>query len=274
MDSVTPNPQKDFLEAQKTPVERLMDAATTGDIAQLETLFTAGVSLHSRDADGRTALQHAAGGSGQLEAVKWLLGHKADPSAADNNGETPLHWTCSRLENKQPGFDIMQALVEGGAKVDAKNKRGETPLIRAASRCPDTEPILYLIAHGARIDTVEPDCKFTALTGAAIEGMTHTVKLLLDLGQDINQRDQWGRSLIWHAASADRTATVELLLSRHADVFAKCSEGFTPRTKALFYDYKDMAARMAQAELDQNDRIIHEGIPGGVKPLKKLKLIR
>ena len=58
-----------------------------------------------------------------LEAVKLCLELGADVNAANNAGNTALHATAYM------GYDTLaQLLVDRGANLDAKNKKGETPL--------------------------------------------------------------------------------------------------------------------------------------------------
>lgn len=251
---------------------KFLEAAKAGEVEAMKNLVAGGVDIDARDDEGRTALQHAAGAL-RYDAVKWLLENGAAPDLADKNGETPLLWLCSNLEREGPDFGILRLLVGNGAPVNAANKRGETAFIRAAGRCFDTEPLKFLIARGARVDAVETQSHFSALTAAAIEGRAATVEMLLDMGQNVNQRDAWGRSLILHAASANRVETVEILLSRHADVFAKADDGYTPRAEAIRCGYTAMAERMKLAEQEQQDRLFRDGIPGGVKFSKPLRFV-
>jgi ankyrin repeat protein len=58
-----------------------------------------------------------------LEAVKLALQLGGDVAAVDNNGETALHGAAARGASA-----LVQFLVDRGAKLDLKNKRGWTPL--------------------------------------------------------------------------------------------------------------------------------------------------
>jgi len=63
------------------------------------------------------------GNRNTLDAVNVLLAAGADPNAADPNKETALHYAAKALH---PG--IVRALVAHGAKLDAQDKDGLTPL--------------------------------------------------------------------------------------------------------------------------------------------------
>ena len=61
-----------------------------------------------------------------FEVVKLCVEHGADVNAVNKAGETPLHGAAFRGVNA-----IVEYLVEKGAKLDARDTRGWTPLIVA-----------------------------------------------------------------------------------------------------------------------------------------------
>jgi ankyrin repeat protein len=63
-----------------------------------------------------------------LEAVKVALSFGADVNAANQAGNTALHGAASKAY-----ADVIKLLVEKGAKLDVRNKRGETPLTLASA---------------------------------------------------------------------------------------------------------------------------------------------
>jgi ankyrin len=63
-----------------------------------------------------------------LEAVTVAVELGVDINAADNAGNTALHGAASRRFNT-----VIQFLAAGGAQLDVKNQRGETPLALAAT---------------------------------------------------------------------------------------------------------------------------------------------
>jgi len=160
--------------AQSAQPKTLYDAASHGDLAQLQIHIDKGADLNKPDRRGQTALGRAVQ-SNRAEAVALLVTAGADldtPSGgvpplllavlnrqpdnialfvekganvnlADTDGRTPL---LVATENAQ--MELVQALVAKGANVNAKDARGQTPL-SLAKRGRQTEIAAFLTEHGA-----------------------------------------------------------------------------------------------------------------------------
>lgn len=109
-------------------------AAKTGDVAVIRLLVKAGADAALGSQYGTTPLMAAAGvgleyggnfppESRSLEAVKLCLELGADVNAVNKNGLTALHGAAARGADQ-----IVQLLVEKGARLDIKDKKGRTPL--------------------------------------------------------------------------------------------------------------------------------------------------
>jgi ankyrin repeat protein len=114
----------------------LMRAAKNGDIAGMRLLLSKGADPARTQKNGTTALMLAAGlgrGTGVfakdyaseaelLAGVTLLLEQGVDVNAAAENGQTALHYAAQAADG------IVQYLAEHGARLDAKDKQGRTPL--------------------------------------------------------------------------------------------------------------------------------------------------
>lgn len=121
----------------------LVAAARQGDARVLEALLSQGADPNQRDARGLTALILSVR-AGSAPAVAVLLKHGADPNLRGGaNGWTPL---LHAIHKNQLG--AAQALLDGGAQVDGRDRSGETPLMMAAGYG-DTTLVEMLLAHGA-----------------------------------------------------------------------------------------------------------------------------
>jgi ankyrin repeat protein len=123
----------------------LLRAAASGDVAFMRLLLEKGADPKIRQKNGTTMLMLASGfgrrGDHNADALEFERGTpeellqavkvcveelKLDPNAANDQGDTPLHVAHSA--------DIARYLVGHGARMDAKNKRGQTPLAIALLR--------------------------------------------------------------------------------------------------------------------------------------------
>jgi ankyrin repeat protein len=115
----------------------LLRAAKAGDIEVVKVLLAKGADPKLTTKFGMTPLMAAAGlgtkeedttGRKKTEpeaiaSIKLCLDAGADVNTADNQGETALHGAA------QKGWDeVVQFLADRGAKLDAKDKKGRTPL--------------------------------------------------------------------------------------------------------------------------------------------------
>jgi ankyrin repeat protein len=67
----------------------------------------------------------------------------------------------------------------------------------------------------------------TKLMRAALEGQTDTIQALLDQGEDVNAKDDEGRTALMFATVNQHTETVKTLLEHGADVNARANDGGT-----------------------------------------------
>ena len=150
---------------------------------------------------GRTLL-HVASGAGDLTTVELLLRVGVDPNAGDGGGHTPLYYVGNECR-VSAGGNVVRALVQGGARVNAQ---------AGVKRC-------------------------TALHMAARRGNVDVAQALLDCGADIEARDSLGDTPLRRAVNCEKTDVASLFLARGADLHSKGSKGLTPlvapRTTAM-----------------------------------------
>ena len=91
---------------------------------------------------------------GEVEDVLRLLSQGARVDATDSTGETPLHYAATRGKT-----DIAELLIAHGADVNARDAMDQTPLHYAAIWIGGTEASQLLIAHGADVNARDKDGK-------------------------------------------------------------------------------------------------------------------
>lgn len=125
---------------------------------------------------------------------------------------------------------LVKLLMSLGAKVDAKDKGGNTPLHHAV-RIGNAAAVTVLLECGASLEA-KNKAENTPLIVAASVGKVEAMKILLARGADIEARTTHSATALHAAAYHNQPAAVELLLEAGADSHATLKQGMTPRTLA------------------------------------------
>lgn len=194
-----------------SPVQdRISAAISDGDTDSAIRLLQADGSLiQACDRNGETPLHVAARVSNEQMAA-WLLGRRASVNKPDMQGRTPLDLAALATDPR-----IARLLIEHGAEVT----------IRGAVALGDASRVRELVqSDPASLRQISPNGGL--LTLAVNHGQIEMVRLLLDLGADVDERihleeleeptASWGMPL-WHAALGNRFEIAKLLLDRGAD---------------------------------------------------------
>ena len=160
-------------------IQRLADAAETGDVEQVARLLREDIHADARNTEGwsRMALDRAIL-AGQTNVVRLLLAAGADPNQriGDYKETMPLRFAASRGR-----IDIARLLLNAGADPDGHVHDQATPLIMAASGG-HAAIVEMLLDHGANINGIEKRWQGGPLFAAAEKGWPAIVRLLLDRG--------------------------------------------------------------------------------------------
>jgi len=262
-------------------------ASKFGTVADVEKILKGNIKhINDQDDDGNTPLANAVVQE-QIDVVKLLLDHGADPNISNKNGDTPLGYAASRNgtngtllcewllakgaivnpTNKteyritpldwaisSDNTELVKILLDAGASVKAKNDNGDTPLDAAADRG-DLEIAQMLIAHGADVNA-KITGGTTPLMKAAGNGHVDIIKLLLDHGADVNFKRSDGLTALVDAAGAGAEhhgkECVELLLDKGADIKATDGNGETVLIKAAYYGNTDVVVLLIAKGADVN----------------------
>jgi uncharacterized protein len=105
-------------EAMQVLLAKGADPKLTTKSGVTPIMAAAGLGTKEEDTTGRRKTEAEA-----IAAIKLCIDAGADVNTADNQGETALHGAA------QKGYDqVLQFLVDHGAKLDVKDKKGRTPL--------------------------------------------------------------------------------------------------------------------------------------------------
>lgn len=198
----------------------LVWAANNGrlDIARL--LIAKGVDANARDRNGRgnSALVCAVW-SRDVPMVRLLIKNGADPNVGNSNW-TPLMtaaWAMGfarRGQGKKDAVAILKLLLAAGAKVNARDKVGQTALSLAAA-VGDVAALRVLLRAGAYIHTKDKKGN-GALIGAVQHHNTDTIKFLLKQGINANARSKDGTTVLAYAKECEADEIVQLLIKHGA----------------------------------------------------------
>jgi ankyrin repeat protein len=148
----------------------------------------------------------------------------------------------------------VRSLLEEGAKVNARDERGNTPLMVAAlsGLDLDLETVRLLLAKGADVNARNGG-NDTALILAASNEETDILQVLLDKGADINHQNDSGYSaLIMATGGRNRIAPLKALLDRGADVEVKDQGGDTALIRACALGSFEMVSALVQKGANVN----------------------
>jgi ankyrin repeat protein len=227
--------------ASVSPVQdEINQAIRTGDNATAIRLLQADGSLiHACDRDGGTPL-HIAAEEANEEMVAWLLNKRANSRKQDVQGLTPLDRAALSADprnghaGKYPA--IARLLLQHGAELT----------IRAAVALADAPRVHEVIHENPALLRELTSASGGLLTLAVNHNQLEIVRLLLDLGADVDERiilteleeptPSWGMPL-WYAALAAQRDIAELLLDRGADPNANVYASGWPLRNA--WNHKD-----------------------------------
>jgi ankyrin repeat protein len=156
-------------------------------------------------------------------AIVALLKQHVPVNATDPEGETALFWAAHWGDS-----DSVEALIRAGAKPNVASRYGLTPLWEAAQRG-DAVIVGKLLKARADVAAANPQGE-TALLAAARSGNIETVKLLLDRGSNVNQKEKWrGETALMLAAAEGHDDVVRMLIAH----------GANPNVRSTSFDLQD-----------------------------------
>jgi ankyrin repeat protein len=251
---VPPKPNQPIEEFAAGMLTPLMFAARENDLESAKLLVKAGANLNAQGGDGKDALSLALF-DGSYDVADFLIDSQADVNQKDAQRFTPLFWAVDRRNMETaPNFPwmvtrdplpLIKKLLDAGADPNAvinstpraRMREGSPRLVYAtaimrAAFSGDIELVKLLLAHGAEPHIISSDRETTlmAACGAGFINGYHrprppaerldVVKLLIDLGEDVNGADNYGITPLMVAANLGDLNVVKYLVEKGADLNA------------------------------------------------------
>ena len=141
---------------------------STNELHRVTVLLDYGASVDDRGRYGLTALHYAVRG-GKVPLIRLLLERGARVDAPDEDGLTPL-LHLSKTRSKADPIPVMELLAASGANLDARDETQATLLMYFARRG-QTEPVRWLLVHGADRNARNKGGKTAAEIGRAHMGI-------------------------------------------------------------------------------------------------------
>ena len=260
----------------------LLFAARSGDVESARLLLAAGANVNDELPDGMSALTLAAR-SGRTEMAKLLIERGANPNA-NGTGYTPLHVavlvgdfdvvaaliargadpnipltkaapvrrgnqelslpvavlgaTPFLLAAKFADLPTLRALAAAGGNISIPMKNGTTPLMAAAG---------FGAGGGGNRRGVGNRYQNNYIAADAETDTLEAVKLLIEMGADVNEGDPAGNTALFGAVAQGYDSVVEYLVSKGAKIDVKNKRGQT--LLALTRPGRDSDGRKSTAEL-------------------------
>ncbi len=179
--------------------------------------------------DGQTPL-HLATYLGQSNIVEYLLQIGAKESAKDSYGNTPLHIAVSEGQ-----LEIAKILLSHGADVNSKDALGNTPLLLVNSDSNQLDIITLLVTNGANI-TVSTAFGDTVLHNATLKGSDIAVlNYLISNGATIDERNKDGNTPLAQAVANRNIDHIVFYAQHGADIHASNIHSISPLLASFTY---------------------------------------
>ena len=215
-------------ENTSTPLNDETKSNYTKDLItkEVEELINKGYNLNKQDpSTGLTTLMEVAKIDENPELIEALIEHGADVNAKDFAGTTVLMYAS--VYNNNPA--IIETLIKHGADINAKDRQGRTALILAITNDKDVTTIDTLIANGANVNDKFIHNSTALYLAASISSYTEVIETLINHGAIVRADD-----LCAAAASTRNLAIIEKIAQHLPDINEQDDDGDTGLMAAVY----------------------------------------
>lgn len=185
----------------------------------------------------------------KAKAIRALIEVGAKVDAKNHRGDTPLHIAAAH------GYmNAVATLIDNKANLDERNHHGDTPLHLAVAKG-HVVIVKMLVSHAAYENAKNEDGD-TPLHLAAIRGIPEIAEALLHDGINVDERNKEEETPLHLAVYNRHRAIVKMLLDRWTDVNVKDILGNSPLHLAILNGDVDVVNMLIEYNADVN---IHHG---------------
>jgi ankyrin repeat protein len=224
-----------------------------GETEKAMELFQGRVKVNTRDSRGRTPL-HAAAEQGKSELASFFIMLGAEVDAADDNGRTPLGIAAERQDGA-----LAELLVTGGANIHQKALPDGESAARYALKIKGDLLKAILTPHSVQS---ADENGMTILHIAADAGDVESVKIILDAGAPVNEKELSGKTALdlalAHRDKPEYIEAGELIILAGGTSDDPVYSYFAPAVRTLNYNirFADGLAPLHYASRDSNIALV------------------
>ncbi|XP_057302256.1 ankyrin repeat and SAM domain-containing protein 3-like isoform X2 [Hydractinia symbiolongicarpus] len=173
---------------------------------------------------------HTASLIGDYDCVRGFIERKSNLNHLNRGG-----WTALMYAAYVGRDNILNLLLEAGAKINIQSKKDGCTALMLASYCASESIMYFLLQHGASINSRDVN-GMTSLFHAVKQGHQSAVKLLASNGADLDTcHAVTGSTPLMEAAIAGHEVIFSILLHHGADISKRTKKGETIRSLAVRY---------------------------------------
>ena len=228
-------------------ITALKTAFQKGNKYAIHALLNAGADPNIADSDGNTCLHDTVRGACNEDVLQAIIDHAADVNASNNKNWTPLMIACANSNS-----DAINVLLKAGADPNIADSDGYICLHVAVIRACNKEVIQIIIDHGADVNATDKN-SITTLMIACQMANADAINILLNAGADPMLSDINGATWIHHAVETGCSKEVlQAIIDHGADVNAANMQNWTALMTACAKSNADAINVLLKAGADPN----------------------
>ena len=213
-----------FSKAEGEPIgrrhEAIIQVVKNGDIRRLRSSLRDGLDANGLVLVKKTSLLHIAVRHRQLECIKVLLEHKADPNIINTLGLPPIfeifYRESRKSSNETQDINILKTLLTAKADINVRNNAQRTPLFKSIVER-ETHITDYLLSENADVNTGDIDGLLPIHVCATLNSVP-LLRKLIQHGANLDGQDLKGRTALYYSVLSGHREVFKELIANRCDV--------------------------------------------------------